>query len=68
MAYFYENKKEQTPSWEEIGGFNARLLMEIRSAMLDVRSETGSGPVTPVAVAEWMRKHPLFEFPDDEIG
>ena len=36
MAQFYENRKDQRPSWEDIGGFNTHLLMEIRGAMLDV--------------------------------
>lgn len=68
MAYFYESKKGQTPSWEEIGGFNTHLLMEMRSAMLDVRFDSGPGAAAPVAMAEWIKRHPIFEFPDDEIG
>lgn len=68
MGYFYENKKGQNPSWEEIGGFNTHLLMEMRSAMLDVRFDSAPGASTPVAMAEWIKRHPIFEFPDDEIG
>lgn len=68
MANFYDDKKGQVPSWEEVGGFNTHLLLAMRNAMLDVRSESGSGTALPVAVTEWIKRHPLFEFPDDEIG
>jgi hypothetical protein len=68
VANFYENKKGQAPNWEEVGGFNTHLLLEMRSAMMDVRSESRSGTVLPVAVTEWIKRHPMFEFPDDEIG
>ncbi len=67
MAHFYESKKAQVPSWEDLGGFNAHLLTEIRNAMLDVKSE--SAPTSNVqVVSEWIKRHPIFEFPDDEIG
>ena len=67
MAHFYESKKAQIPSWEDLGGFNAHLLTEIRNAMLDVKSE--SAPTSNVqVVTEWIKRHPMFEFPDDEIG
>ena len=67
MAHFYESKKAQLPSWEDLGGFNAHLLTEIRNAMLDVKSE--SAPTSNVqVVSEWIKRHPIFEFPDDEIG
>ena len=67
MAHFYESKKAQLPSWEDLGGFNAHLLTEIRNAMLDVKSE--SAPTSNVqVVTEWIKRHPMFEFPDDEIG
>ena len=68
LANFYESKKEQTPSWEDVGGFNAHLLTEIRNAMLDVKSETAPNPDVQVVVSEWIKRHPMFEFPDDEIG
>ncbi len=67
MAHFYESKKAQIPSWEDLGGFNAHLLTEIRNAMLDVKSE--AAPTSNVqVVSEWIKRHPIFEFPDDEIG
>lgn len=68
MGNFYEDKKGQRPSWEEIGGFNTHLLMEMRSAMMDVRSDPKTGTATEVAVAEWIKRYPMYEFPDDEIG
>ncbi len=68
LANFYESKKEQTPSWEDVGGFNAHLLTEIRNAMLDVKSESAPNPNVQVVVSEWIKRHPMFEFPDDEIG
>jgi len=37
VANFYENDKNQASRWEEIGGFNIYLLMEIRNAMMDVK-------------------------------
>lgn len=68
MAYFYENGRENASSWEEIGGFNTHLLTEIRNAMLDVKSESRPRSELQVVVAEWIKRHPLFDFPDDEIG
>lgn len=68
MANFYENKKEQIPSWEDIGGFNAFLLNEIRNAMMDVKSESDPGTTVHLVVSEWIKRNPLFEFPDDEVG
>lgn len=68
MAHFYQSKKDQAPSWEDIGGFNTYLLMEIRGAMLDVESESKPATTVQQVVSEWMKKHPEFEFPDDEIG
>ncbi len=68
MAHFYENKKAQTPTWEDLGGFNAHLLTEIRNAMLDVKSESAPSTNVQVVVSEWIKRHPMFEFPDDEIG
>ena len=68
LANFYESKKEQTPSWEDVGGFNAHLLTEIRNAMLDVKSESAPNTNVQVVVTEWIKRHPMFEFPDDEIG
>lgn len=69
MAHFYEDKKDRFPGWEDVGGFNAHLLMEIRSALLDVESGSRTAPQDlREAVAHWIRRHPEFEFPDDEIG
>lgn len=68
MAHFYEKKGDREASWEEVGGFNAHLLSELRNAMLSVEEdEKGVGPVQAV-VAEWIRRFPAFDFPDDEIG
>ena len=68
MAHFYENGRNDASSWEEIGVFNTHLLMEIRNAMLDVKSETRPHSELQVVVAEWIKHHPMFDFPDDEIG
>lgn len=68
MAHFYENGRDSDASWEEAGGFNVHLLMEIRNAMLDVKSDIRPTSELQVVVAEWVRKHPMFDFPDDEIG
>ena len=68
MAHFYENKGDRDAGWEDVGGFNAHLLSELRNAMLSV--EGGDKPTGPVqaVVAEWIRRLPVFDFPDDEIG
>ena len=68
MAHFYEKKDDREANWEEVGGFNAHLLTELRNAMLSV--ESGDKPAGPVqaVVAEWIRRLPAFDFPDDEIG
>jgi hypothetical protein len=68
MAHFYEKKGDREASWEEVGGFNSHLLTELRNAMLSV--EDGDKPAGPVqaVVAEWIRRLPAFDFPDDEIG
>ena len=68
MAHFYEKKDDREASWEEVGGFNAHLLTELRNAMLSV--EGGDKPAGPVqaVVAEWIRRLPAFDFPDVEIG
>ena len=68
MAHFYDNDRDQASRWEEIGGFNTYLLMEIRNAMLDVKSDYHPRSDLQVVVAEWIKRHPLFDFPDDEIG
>jgi hypothetical protein len=68
MANFYDKKGDADPDWEDVGGFNAHLLTELRNAMLSV--ETEGIPVGPVqaVVAEWIKRFPVFDFPDDEIG
>ena len=68
MAHFYDNDRDQASRWEEIGGFNTFLLMEIRNAMLDVKSDDHHRSDLQVGVAEWIKRHPMFDFPDDEIG
>jgi len=68
MANFYDRKDDSDASWEDVGGFNAHLLTELRNAMLSVEIE--GNPVGPVqaVVAEWIKRFPTFDFPDDEIG
>ncbi len=68
MAYFYENGRDDASSWEDIGGFNTHLLMEIRNAMMDVRADNPAHAELQVVVSEWIKQHPMFDFPDDEIG
>ncbi|HBX44177.1 MAG TPA: hypothetical protein DEH27_10620 [Deltaproteobacteria bacterium] len=68
MAHFYENGRDDATSWENIGGFNTHLLMEIRNAMMDVRSDSPAHSELQVVVSEWIKQHPMFDFPDDEIG
>ena len=68
MAYFYDKDKNPASRWEEIGGFNIFLLMEIRNAMLDVKSDDQPRSDLQVVVAEWIKRHPMYDFPDDEIG
>ncbi len=68
MANFYENDRDHASSWEEIGGFNIHLLMQIRNAMLDVKSDYLPHSDLQVVVEEWIKRHPSFDFPDDEIG
>ncbi len=68
MAHFYDNKIDADASWEDVGGFNAHLLTELRNAMITAESEGyPAGPVQAV-VAEWIKRFPTFDFPDDEIG
>ena len=68
MAHFYENGMEDISGWENLGGFNTYLLMEIRNAMLDVKSDHPASAELQMVVAEWIKQHPMFDFPDDEIG
>lgn len=68
MAYFYESKRGQSANWEDVGGFNVQLLMEIRNAMLDIESGTEPPPAPQGIASEWIKRLPLFDFPDDEIG
>ncbi|UCD46387.1 MAG: hypothetical protein JSV28_06635 [Deltaproteobacteria bacterium] len=68
MAHFYENGRDDATSWENIGGFNTHLLMEIRNAMMDVRADNPAHAELQVVVSEWIKQHPMFDFPDDEIG
>ncbi len=68
MAHFYDKEGDPDASWEDVGGFNTHLLTELRNAVLSV--ETEGNPASPVqaVVAEWIRRLPTFDFPDDEIG
>jgi hypothetical protein len=52
-----------------VGGFNTHLLSEIRNALISVDSDAGrpAGTVNTLA-AEWIKRLPIFDFPDDEIG
>lgn len=69
VAHFYEDKNEQDPTWEDMGGFNTHLLTEIRNALLSVESDIRPAQNTACTVAsEWIKRLPLFDFPDDEIG
>ena len=68
MAHFYDNDRDLASRWEEIGGVNPVLVMEIRNAMLDVKSDDHPRSDLQVVVAEWIKRHPMFDFPDDEIG
>jgi hypothetical protein len=68
VAYFYENKRGQPSNWEDVGGFNVQLLMEIRNAVLDVESGASPPPVVTGLAADWIKRLPMFDFPDDEIG
>jgi hypothetical protein len=69
VANFYEDKSEQDADWEDVGGFNTHLLSEIRNALISVDSDAGrpAGTVNTLA-AEWIKRLPIFDFPDDEIG
>lgn len=68
MAHFYDKQGDPDASWEDVGGFNTHLLTELRNAMISV--ETEGNPASPVqaVVAEWIKRLPTFDFPDDEIG
>ena len=68
MAYFYESKRGRPVNWEDVGGFNVQLLMEIRNAVLDVESGSSPPPVIHGVAQDWIKRLPLFDFPDDEIG
>jgi hypothetical protein len=68
VAYFYESKRGQPSHWEDVGGFNVQLLMEIRNAMLDVESGSAPPPAVHGVASDWIKRLPLFDFPDDEIG
>jgi hypothetical protein len=68
VAQFYENKRGQNANWEDVGGFNVQLLMEIRNAMLDVETGSGPPPLPQGMASELIKRLPVFDFPDDEIG
>jgi hypothetical protein len=69
VANFYENGHDQETDWEDVGGFNTHLLSEIRNALISVDSESKApGTAVNALAADWIRRLPLFDFPDDEIG
>jgi len=68
MAHFYEKQADPGTSWEDVGGFNTHLLTELRNAMISAESEAFPGSPVQGVVAEWIKRLPTFDFPDDEIG
>ena len=68
MANFYDDKEGLEPDWEDVGGFNTHLLSEIRNALLSVDSESKKPGAVHAIAAEWIKRLPIFDFPDDEIG
>jgi len=68
MAHFYDKQGDPDASWEDVGGFNTHLLTELRNAMLSVETEGNPASPTQAVVAEWIKRLPTFDFPDDEIG
>jgi len=68
MAHFYDKQGDPDASWEDVGGFNTHLLTELRNAMLSVETEGNSASPIQAVVAEWIKRLPTFDFPDDEIG
>ena len=68
MANFYDNKGDADASWEDVGGFNTHLLTELRNAMLSVETDGKPSSSVQGVVAEWIKRLPTFDFPDDEIG
>ncbi|MEW6721222.1 MAG: hypothetical protein AB1346_12290 [Thermodesulfobacteriota bacterium] len=68
MANFYDKQGDPDASWEDVGGFNTHLLSELRNAMISVETEGFPGGPVQAVVAEWIKRLPTFDFPDDEIG
>ena len=68
MANFYEDMHEQDADWEDVGGFNTHLLSEIRNALLSVDSDPKQAGAINTLAADWIKRLPMFDFPDDEIG
>lgn len=68
MAYFYEDKQDQDVDWEDVGGFNTHLLSEIRNALLSVDSNQKPNSAMNSLATDWIKRLPIFDFPDDEIG
>jgi hypothetical protein len=68
VAYFYEDKQDQDVDWEDVGGFNTHLLSEIRNALLSVDSNQKPNSAMNTLAADWIKRLPIFDFPDDEIG
>ena len=68
MAHFYDKQGDPDASWEDVGGFNTHLLTELRNAMLSVETEGNTPSPIQAVVAEWIKRLPTFDFPDDEIG
>jgi len=68
MAHFYDKQGDPDASWEDVGGFNTHLLTELRNAMLSMETEGNTPSPIQAVVAEWIKRLPTFDFPDDEIG
>jgi hypothetical protein len=68
VAYFYEDKQDQDVDWEDVGGFNTHLLSEIRNALLSVDPNQKPNSAMNTLATDWIKRLPIFDFPDDEIG
>ncbi len=42
--------------------------LKSRNAMLDVETGSGPPPLPHGMASEWIKRLPVFDFPDDEIG
>ena len=67
MANFYENKGDRNASWEAREDSTPTADRVAQRDALRRRRGKRAGPVQAV-VAEWIKRLPAFDFPDDEIG